>query len=255
MLVSFISQRFFYDRTYTIRHGLAAGMRRKGGLGFLPFGPAETPEFGFLRKLPIEGKVIYDIGAFEGLLTLFFARRATQVVAFEPNPRNYIRCLENIRLNDLKNVKILNRGVADHAGTIELIYDPLMPGAGTGDMATRQQIASSTKTAHKVRIDVISLDDDIPVNGLPLPDLIKIDVEGMELAALKGMQRTLRERRPELFIELHGATRKQKAENSRAVVDFLESCRYQLYDVENDSYITAANLGDRRPSHLYCTSL
>lgn len=253
MLVSFLSQKFFYNYTYTIRHGLAAGMRRKGGLGFLPIGPTETAEVRFLRQLPIKGKVIYDIGAFEGLLTLFFARQASSVVAFEPNPRNFTRCDENVRLNDLKNVKILNRGIADRAGMIELTYDPLMPGAGTGETAIAQQITSSVKTAHKVQVAIASLDDDIAVNGLPLPDLIKIDIEGMELPALKGMQRTLRERAPELFIEMHGSTPENKVENAHAVVDLLERCSYRVYDVENNCYLTASDLGDRPPSHLYCT--
>jgi len=66
MLVAFVSQRLFGNYTYTIRHGLASGMRRKGGLGFLPVNSGETAETEFLRKLPLAGKVVYDVGAFEG---------------------------------------------------------------------------------------------------------------------------------------------------------------------------------------------
>lgn len=252
MLVSFLSQKLFRNYTYTIRHGLAAGMRRKGGLGFLPFDSGETPETLFLRKLPIKGKVVYDIGAFEGVLTLFFARKAREVVAFEPNPQNYARCLENVGLNELKNVRLLNRGVSDRTGTIELTYDPLMTGAGTGETAIAEQITSSVKTARKVRVQTVALDEDIGQSGLPIPEFIKIDIEGMEFPALKGMQRTLLERGPELFIEMHGATAKEKIENSRAVVGLLETCGYRVYDVENREYLTCANLGDRRPSHLHC---
>jgi FkbM family methyltransferase len=252
MLVSFLSQRLFRGYTYTVRHGLAAGMRRKGGLGFLPFDSGETPETLFFRKLPLEGKIIYDIGAFEGVLTLFFARKAREVVAYEPNPYNYARCLDNVGLNELKNVQILNRGVSDRAGTIELTYDPLMAGAGTGETAIAQQISSSVKSAQKVWVRTVALDEDIGLSGLPIPDFIKIDIEGMEFPALKGMHRTLLERRPDLFIEMHGATAKEKIENSHAVVDLLETCRYRIYDIENREYLTFANLGDRRPSHLYC---
>src|SRR5580704_10090805 len=72
--------------TYTVRHGLAAGMKRRGGLWFLPFGGAETEEERFLRQLDLSGKVVYDIGAFEGILSMFFSRRAKQVVAYEPTP-------------------------------------------------------------------------------------------------------------------------------------------------------------------------
>jgi hypothetical protein len=75
----------------------------------------------------------------------------------------------------------------------------------------------------------------------------------MELNALKGMQRLLRERRPELYIEMHGATLKEKTENSQAVIAFLEERGYKIYDVEHRDYLTRATLGDRRPSHIFCT--
>src|SRR5947209_1856467 len=104
MLEAFISQRFFGNFTYTIRHGLARGMKRKGGLGFLPINKAETAETRHLERLPLAGKVVYDIGGFEGVLALFFASRASQVICWEPNPRNYARVVENIRLNNLSNV-------------------------------------------------------------------------------------------------------------------------------------------------------
>ena len=104
-LIAFVSQKFFGNITYTVRHGLARGMKRKGGLGFLPMSARPTAEEVFLRSLPLEGKTVYDIGAFEGLLTLYFSRFAKQVIAFEPNPRNYAKCLENLRLNHLTNVR------------------------------------------------------------------------------------------------------------------------------------------------------
>jgi FkbM family methyltransferase len=253
MLVAFVSQHLFQSYIYTIRHGLAAGMRRKGGLGFLPIDRRETAEIAFLRKLSFEGKVIYDIGSFEGVLTLFFGRAGSKVVAYEPNPRNYARCLDNVRLNRLSNVQVLNRGISDRAGHIDLIYDPLMPGAGSGEKDIAQQIGSSVKTSRKVRIPIVSLDDDIRLNGLPEPDFIKIDIEGMELPALKGMERTLRDRHPELFIEMHGATATEKMAITRAVVDLLESHNYRAYDIESRRYLTRSDIGNHLPGHLYAT--
>ena len=253
LVIASISQHLFRDYAYTIRHGLAAGMRRRGGLGFLPFEPSETPESRFLRTLSLENKVVYDVGAFEGVLTLFFARKAKQVIAYEPNPRNFARCVENIRLNDLKNVQVLNRGVSDRSGTINLTYDPLMPGAGSGEMAIAHQISSSIKSSQNLEIPIVSLDDDISLNDLAAPDLIKIDIEGLEFQALKGMQRTLWERRPDLFIEMHGATPKEKVEIAEAVMDLLETCGYRIFDVERGRYLTRASLGNQRPGHLYCT--
>lgn len=47
-----------------------------------------TPEERFWHDLDLRGKTVYDIGAFHGSLTLFFAVRAKSVVSFEPNSRD-----------------------------------------------------------------------------------------------------------------------------------------------------------------------
>jgi hypothetical protein len=111
---------------YTCRHGLIIGMRRRGGLGFLPafLASAETAEARFLRSLPQEGKVVYDVGAFVGLLTLFFARQAKQVVAYEPNQPSYARARENVVLTGLSNLQ--------HADFAADGITPVLLTAGTG---------------------------------------------------------------------------------------------------------------------------
>ena len=252
-LIAFISQKFFGNITYTVRHGLARGMKRKGGLGFLPMRAKPTAEEVFLRSLPLGGKTVYDIGAFEGLLTLYFSRFAKQVIAFEPNPRNYAKCLENLRLNHLTNVRAVNEGVSDTAGQSTLVFDPLMPGAGTAEQAIARQINLSVHAAENVQITVLPLDEHVPTKRLPPPDLIKIDIEGLEFAALRGMEIVLAQYATALYIEMHGATAKEKLENAQAVVRFLEAHGYKIFDVENKKYLTPGNLGEHRPSHLYCT--
>jgi len=254
-LVAFVSQKLFGNITYTIRHGLAQGMKRKGGLGFIPISANPTQEEVFLRSLPLEGKIVYDIGAFEGLLTLFFSRQAKQVIAFEPNPRNQAKCLENLRLNHVSNVRVIDEGVSDAAGQVTLIFDPLMPGAGTAEEAIARQISSSVETARSLQIPVLPLDEHLERKALPLPDLIKIDIEGLEFAALRGMEKILTTYSPALYIEMHGATAKEKMENAQAVIGFLEAHKYKVYDVENMRYFTRADLDEHRPSHLYCTRL
>jgi FkbM family methyltransferase len=252
-LVAFISQKLFGNFTYTVRHGLARGMKRKGGLGFLPVGAKPTEEEAFLRSLSLEGKVVYDIGAFEGLLTLYFSRQAKQVIAFEPNPRNRAKCIENLRLNHVANVRLIEEGVSNAPGTAALVFDPLMPGAGTADESIAQQISSSVDAARTVEITVLPLDEHVERKALPAPELIKIDIEGLEFQALQGMERVLSRYSPALYIEMHGATVKEKLANAQAVVGFLDAHGYGLFDVENKRHLTPQNLGSHRPSHLYCT--
>src|SRR5665213_1576139 len=106
--IAWISRCLFDRCTYTVQHGLIRGMKRRGGLGWTPAWlsrGARTKEEMFWRGLPLGGLVVYDVGAFHGILTLFFASRAAQVIAYEPNESNCARVIENIRLNHLTNVQ------------------------------------------------------------------------------------------------------------------------------------------------------
>src|SRR5512132_3013388 len=73
--------------SYTCRRGLMRGLKRRGGLGFVP-GGTPTPEEEFLRSLDLKEKTVFDIGGFHGLMTVFFASRAKQVITYEPLPRS-----------------------------------------------------------------------------------------------------------------------------------------------------------------------
>ena len=107
-VVAWISQGLFDNVTYTVRHGLLKGMKRKGGLawvpGFVAGSATRTPEQSFWMNLDLQDLVIYDIGAFQGLLTLYFARKGRRVISYEPNTMNHARLMDNLRLNGMKNV-------------------------------------------------------------------------------------------------------------------------------------------------------
>jgi FkbM family methyltransferase len=258
-IVSFLSDKVFQNFSYTVRHGLIQGMKRKGGLGFLPAAFARSPqgeaEVAFLFSLDLKDKVVYDIGAFQGIMTLFFARQAKTVVTYEPHPASHRRVLENVEVNALHNVIVLNRAVGDRDGTLTLTYDPLLPGAASGDSIIRAQIVDSHVGAVTLAVTVVRLDDDIERSGLPLPDFIKIDIEGMELAALVGMKNTLLRCRPAVYIEMHGATVEEKEENARRVIQLLTEITYQnIVHIESGAMITPSNASMARQGHIFCTS-
>ncbi len=256
-VVSFLSEMFFDNLTYTVRHGLIQGMKRKGGMGFLPAAllpkSAHSPEEEFFRSLDLAGKVVYDIGAFHGIMTLFFARQAKSVVSYEPHPANHQRLLENIRLNHLENVTVFNRGIGDFESYIELACDPRMPGAASGDPAIVSQVRESLAEAQTLKIAVVRLDDEIERHHLPLPDLVKIDIEGMELRAMRGMPNLLASHRPHLYLEMHGATEREKERKAAAIIDFLYLAGYQsLRHVETGMAIKRTDISLARSGHLFC---
>ncbi|HEX7362682.1 MAG TPA: FkbM family methyltransferase [Bryobacteraceae bacterium] len=250
-VVSWVSRRLFAQVTYRQRHGLIRGMKRKGGLGFIPR-RALTREEVFLESLPLQGKTVYDIGAFEGLLTLFFARRADRVIAFEPNPANALRCAENLKLNALANVRLVEEGVSDKPGEAVLNMDLAMPGGGSAHPLIGRQIQLQARHTRSIPIRVLPLDGHFAQKRLPPPDLVKIDIEGLEYAALCGMRSILVQRHQDLYIELHGATLQEKIANYSLVFDFLDEYGYSIYDVERG--VTCDVAGETCPSHIFCAA-
>ena len=256
-LVAATSQ-LLQDFTYTQRHGLIRGMRRRGGLGFLPGfltrGVDRTAEAAFLSSLDLRDAVVYDVGGFEGVLTLYFSRQARHVVTYEPNPPTLVRLLENLRLNDVRNVTVRQAAVGDRPGSLRLVCDPLMPGGATADGEVGRQIDATSTHTRAATVDVVRLDEDIARHRLPPPDFVKVDIEGMELPALRGMEQTLSRHAPALYLEMHGATMEDKEERVRRIVEFLEARGYlDILHVESGRRIDACGSALAREGHLFCT--
>jgi FkbM family methyltransferase len=239
--VAWISKNLFDHVTYTVRNGLNKGLRRRGGLGWLPFESNDTPEFRFWRALELKGKVVYDIGAFHGLLTIYFARHARRVAAWEPNSRNRQRLSENLRLNGFSSVTVRPWGLSSVAMRADMSFDPLAPGTASID----GKIASG---AEHETIELRTLDAE---EGLEPPDLIKVDVEGFELEVLRGATKTLANR-PDLFLEMHGAGMEDKRRRVDAIVQHLLSLGYRnILHVETGAVITETNSATAAQGHLY----
>ncbi len=243
--IAWISRHLFDRVTYAVRHGLIRGMRRRGGLGWMPAGIAQTKEEMFWRGLPLDGLVIYDVGAFHGILTLFFASRCSRVISYEPNEINHARLIENIRLNNLCNIEVRQFGVGARPGSGTLHYAPEMAGGGTLDASAIGPVSQ--------RVEVTTLDHDIAASGLPAPDLIKIDIEGWELEALEGARETLAKYHPALFLEMHGETPREKHRKASAIVAFLCDAGYtDIVHVETGATIAPGDETVAAEGHLYC---
>ncbi len=243
ILISWVSRTFFDSVTYKVRHGLNEGLRRKGGLGWLPT-ERPTPETNFWRSLDLRDKVVYDIGAFHGLLTIFFARQCKQVVAWEPVSRNRSRLEENIAVNGFRNVTVRPCGLAATPGRVEVHFGSSAPGTASIDTS----IARGENTE---MIDIRVLDDEA---GLPAPDMIKIDTEGLELDVLKGGARILASK-PALFLEMHGADPDDKRRRVAAIVDHLWNLGYRdVLHIESGSKVQPGTTDTAKEGHLYATA-
>jgi len=187
---------------YTNRNGVARGMKRRGGLGWLK--RPESTEERYVREMNVLGKVVYDVGAFEGLYTLRFARDAKRVVTFEPHPWCQQRTAGNVALNGFTNVSIVPVALSDECSLMPLAYPPREPARSTINAEVADRLASAGYDLVRTSVLCWRMDDAVESLHLPAPNLIKIDAEGAETAILRGAERTIHEHRPELYIELHG---------------------------------------------------
>ncbi len=255
-LVAWISMHLFDTATYTVHHGLLKGMKRKGGLGWVPaiFSPGIiTAEQQFWCGLNLGGMTVYDIGAFHGLLTLFFASRSKAVVCFEPNTANYRRLMENLMLNGIKNVEVRKVGVGSQRETRMMVGSPLMPGGASVDgKAVEELLRAGVGTAVE-EISIVTLDEEIPQASLPAPDFIKIDIEGWEIEALRGARKTLESYKPALFLEMHGETMREKRRKVAEIVGLLWEINYRrIRHIETGATVTPENASVAMEGHLYC---
>jgi len=255
-MVAWVSQNLFDKVTYTVRHGLLKGMKRRGGLAWIPefvTRSTVTPEQAFWKQLDLKGKVVYDIGAFQGLLTLFFARTAKQVISYEPNSRNHARLMQNLRLNKIGNVTVRKMGIGSKRANATMVASPLMPGGASIEGETVAGLRNSNMPVQTEEISITTLDEDVRENSLPVPGFVKIDIEGGELPALEGAHDTLLAHKPELFLEMHGETMNLKRRNVAALVDCLNELGYRdILHVESGSKIAPDNTEIAVEGHLYC---
>jgi FkbM family methyltransferase len=175
--------------------------------------PMESESFPFamLRHLVRPGDVVYDVGANLGLYARYLVRNlgAGRVVAFEPAAENRALLTRNLLLGGVDGqVMVLPVAIDEADGTAEFQVDDMQSASGTlskvtggGPCLGRHNLGLGPLAEQVVCRSLDSLVDE----GLPRPDVIKVDVEGAEALLLRGAQRLLRETGPRLLIELHGA--------------------------------------------------
>ncbi|MEO8763500.1 MAG: FkbM family methyltransferase [Ginsengibacter sp.] len=143
-----------------------------------------------------ENTVAYDLGANNGLHGLLLSRilgKKGLVINFEPLPGNVLEIDENFKMNMCTNYRNIKAAVSDKSGSAFLI---------AGEHPKQGHIGNITNNNTEIEVPVVTLDEIIG-KGNPLPQFIKIDIEGSEGEALEGFSENIEKCFPEMVIELH----------------------------------------------------
>jgi FkbM family methyltransferase len=190
------------SRPVEILAGPGQGMRINlhGSAVAFATGTAERPLQDALQREVKPGTTFFDIGANVGFVTILAARLvgpSGRVVAFEPVPENVAAIRENLALNDIHWAEVRETAVGRAAGKATFIVS---------DVSAFSRLASvnvPSGARESIEVAVSSIDELMSAGELPVPDVVKIDIEGAELEAIEGMRQTLGEHKPVLLCEVH----------------------------------------------------
>lgn len=142
--------------------------------------------------------VVIDIGANIGYYTLIAANKAGRgrVHSFEPVTVSYEALQQNIQLNHLTNVTVNAVGISNNE-SLQTYYISSADNRGMSGMKRPENFSGLSEKKQTITLDSYAIK-----NNLSRIDIIKIDIEGNELNALKGMHTILAQNKPILFIEV-----------------------------------------------------
>lgn len=191
----------------------------------------ELPLLLFMNAILRPGDSFVDVGANLGLVSLHAWRlvgSTGSVIAFEPNPDVRERLRAHVSSSHA-SVTVDGRALGDGDGEFELSV--LGANTGSGTLGTiPDHLRDRVRSTYKVT--VVAGDE---VSGLPVGNarmLIKIDAEGSEFRVLKGLDRTLRARRPVVVTEVNPFALRMNGSNPRQLAAYMRSLGYEGFELE-----------------------
>ena len=135
------------------------------------------------------GDVIFDVGSNFGIYTIFLAKKSQsgKVAAFEPEEESYNNLQDNVKLNNLTNVISINIALGNTNEETNLYLGQV---TGASSLVRKPGDGRGVQ-----KVKTRKGDDIIAEKDLPIPKLVKIDVEGGEYDVLRGMEKSLSDSR------------------------------------------------------------
>lgn len=170
-------------------------------------------------------EIMVDIGANMGWYSLLVSRLSKgrcRVLAFEPDPENFARLKDNLALNQVTQVTAFNLAVGETAATLQLHR--------YGKSNAGRHSLVDLHDGETIPVQVIALDDFWQTQDLPTGPirLLKMDIEGYEVFALRGARAVL-ERCEWLLLEHSPAYLARSGADIHALIDLLLAAGFTPY--------------------------
>ena len=175
-----------------------------------------------------DGDIMFDVGANVGAYSLIAAKHSrgtARVYAFEPAFANFAALCENIALNRCADSIVpLNIALSDQTTLGTFNYSELSAGSSLHAFGTNRSCKGQFTPLLQQLVLSYRVDDLLRTLPIPVPNLIKIDVDGIELEILRGASNTLNDRQlRSLLVEIE-----PESEHRSAICDLMDRHGFRL---------------------------
>ena len=208
-----------------------------GSRGIFLFRERYEPLLEYGHKFILPTDIIIDGGANQGIFSLAFASLSKKIKIFSVEPFKYCHKIlkENLKINLFKNVTIIPKVLSNTIASHQLDYSK----SNVSASIVRDFGGEKTLTISSTTIDEIA-----SKYKLQKIDLIKLDIEGAELAALKGGSRSIQKFIPKIVLECNNYEYKK-------IYKFLKKFKYTSYLLTKDGFIKKINSIPKSESNIF----
>jgi len=232
----FMKSKFFYDKNSD--KSIASAILTNG------FYEKETLDE--IRNNLFNGAVFIDGGANIGFYSILVSKIVGprgKVICFEPTDSSYVYLIKNIKINRRKNVIVEKKAISDKDKNVFLKINK---------NSEENSIVKVPKIRIKNRKDIIkiqsiTLDSYCKNKKLKKIDLIKLDIEGQELEAIKGSKNIIKNNKNiKIIFELNIANNKDGISNTKKIFQELKKLNFRFFKFLLNPSITITNLESKK---------
>ena len=191
----------------------------------------DRPFVDLIRAVVPPGDTVLDLGAHVGVISLAVAAAGYRVIAVDGSPLNVSVLRASASRNGFDHLRVIHAAVSDSAGMVDFL--PNGPfGHIVGPDAERE---SDTRT---VRVQAVAVDDLLVQLGCECVGFVKMDIEGGELAAIRGMRGLLASAdAPPVLYESNGYCLETHNSTTEDLKAAFEKLGYRNYRVKSGSLV------------------
>ncbi len=189
----------------------------------IALGKYEEYETKLLLRQLRSNDIVVDVGANIGYYTLLMAQKVNKVVAIEPDKENFKILNKNIKVNNLKNVEVINAAVGNKQTKIKYYQSEENFGDGR---VYRTIIPRTSYSVTSYRLDDV-------LKNEPNISLIKIDTQGWEPAVIEGAKKIIEKDKPIIFLEYWPEGYRNAGLDGRKMLNYLHKEYKNIWQIDN----------------------